>query len=100
MENNTSQRADTQNLDSTTDEIENMKRKVKEMEEEANKLREMQAKLEEQQMESQEDVDSRSVYVGNVLKYLQFGIIISRLIMGHHLKNYSPISRLVERLIA
>ena len=47
-----------------------MKQKVKEMEEEANKLREMQAKLEEDHVKGQEDVDSRSIYIGNVNTFL------------------------------
>lgn len=48
------------------DEIEAMKRRVKEMEEEANKLREMQSQLEATASEQQDDVDGRSIYVGNV----------------------------------
>lgn len=46
-----------------------MKRRVAEMEEEANKLREMQASLEQQSSElndDKEDVDGRSIFVGNV----------------------------------
>ncbi len=46
-----------------------MKRRVAEMEEEAAKLREMQATLDQQSNEMQEgkeDVDSRSIFVGNV----------------------------------
>ncbi len=46
-----------------------MKRRVAEMEEEAAKLRELQANLDQQQTElaeSKEDVDSRSIFVGNV----------------------------------
>lgn len=46
-----------------------MKRRVAEMEEEAAKLREMQASLENQAdtvQESKTDVDSRSIFVGNV----------------------------------
>ncbi|KAJ9156592.1 Rnp domain containing protein [Pleurostoma richardsiae] len=51
------------------EEISAMKRRVAEMEEEAAKLREMQASLEQQSHdlgESKEDVDSRSIFVGNV----------------------------------
>lgn len=50
-------------------EIERMKRHVAEMEAEAEKLRAMQAELEQESaslQESKEDVDARSVYVGNV----------------------------------
>ena len=50
-------------------EIERMKRHVAEMEAEADKLRSMQAELEQESaslQESKEDVDARSVYVGNV----------------------------------
>lgn len=46
-----------------------MKRRVAEMEEEAAKLREMQASLESQadtMQETKTDVDSRSIFVGNV----------------------------------
>jgi polyadenylate-binding protein 2 len=48
-----------------------MKQRVKEMEQEAAKLREMQAQVEKEMNlahdgESKEDIDSRSVYVGNV----------------------------------
>ncbi|ROW10001.1 hypothetical protein VPNG_06504 [Cytospora leucostoma] len=46
-----------------------MKRRVAEMEEEAAKLREMQASLDNQaehNQESKSDVDSRSIFVGNV----------------------------------
>jgi hypothetical protein len=51
------------------EEIDAMKRRVAEMEEEAAKLREMQASLDQQSSdlsESKEDVDSRSIFVGNV----------------------------------
>lgn len=51
------------------EEIAAMKRRVEEMEEEAAKLREMQASLEQQSTElaeNKEDVDSRSIFVGNV----------------------------------
>lgn len=46
-----------------------MKKRVAEMEEEAAKLREMQASLNQQAQEttdSKDDVDSRSIFVGNV----------------------------------
>lgn len=46
-----------------------MKRRVAEMEEEAAKLREMQASLDQQHhelTENKEDIDSRSIFVGNV----------------------------------
>ncbi|KAL1845198.1 hypothetical protein VTK73DRAFT_934 [Phialemonium thermophilum] len=51
------------------DEISAMKRRVAEMEEEAAKLRQMQASLDQQHQqlaEDKEDVDSRSIFVGNV----------------------------------
>ena len=59
------------NDDETNDEeeIAAMKKRVQEMEAEAQKLREMQASLDQQQdglRESKEDIDSRSVFVGNV----------------------------------
>ena len=46
-----------------------MKRRVAEMEEEAAKLREMQASLDKEQdnlREDREDIDNRSIFVGNV----------------------------------
>lgn len=47
-----------------------MKRRVAEMEAEAAKLREMQASLDQQEdsmsREDKEDVDARSIFVGNV----------------------------------
>lgn len=46
-----------------------MKRRVAEMEEEAAKLREMQASLDQQShelREDREDIDARSIFVGNV----------------------------------
>jgi polyadenylate-binding protein 2 len=46
-----------------------MKRRVAEMEEEAAKLREMQASLDQAHQDlsdNKEDVDSRSIFVGNV----------------------------------
>lgn len=55
--------------DPQTAELERMKRHVAEMEAEAAKLREMQTALDNESaglQESREDVDSRSVYVGNV----------------------------------
>ena len=51
------------------EEISAMKRRVAEMEQEAAKLREMQATLEERNNdlgEDKSDVDSRSIFVGNV----------------------------------
>ncbi|KAL8392554.1 hypothetical protein RB595_002663 [Gaeumannomyces hyphopodioides] len=51
------------------EEISAMKKRVAEMEEEAAKLREMQANLDHQTQElseSRDDVDSRSIFVGNV----------------------------------
>jgi polyadenylate-binding protein 2 len=52
-----------------TEEISAMRRRVQEMEEEANKLRQMQATMDNERhelRESKEDVDARSVFVGNV----------------------------------
>lgn len=46
-----------------------MKRRVSEMEAEAAKLREMQTQLDQERQdlrESKEDIDARSVFVGNV----------------------------------
>ncbi|RDL37903.1 Uncharacterized protein BP5553_05336 [Venustampulla echinocandica] len=51
------------------EEISEMKKRVAEMEEEAAKLREMQATLDQQtndMREDKEDIDSRSIFVGNV----------------------------------
>ncbi|PVH85331.1 RNA-binding domain-containing protein [Cadophora sp. DSE1049] len=51
------------------EEISAMKKRVAEMEEEAAKLREMQATLDQQShdlSEDKEDIDSRSIFVGNV----------------------------------
>ena len=51
------------------EDIAEMKRRVEEMEAEAAKLREMQASLDQQQeglRESKEDIDNRSIFVGNV----------------------------------
>jgi polyadenylate-binding protein 2 len=51
------------------EEISAMKRRVAEMEEEAAKLREMQATLDQQSndlREDKEDIDNRSIFVGNV----------------------------------
>ncbi|KAL4930096.1 polyadenylate-binding protein [Aspergillus undulatus] len=51
------------------EDIEAMKRRVAEMESEAAKLREMQATLDQQSeslKEDKEDVDARSIFVGNV----------------------------------
>ena len=52
----------------TMSEVERLKKHVAEMEKEAAKLRELQSALEDEsgEAESKEDVDSRSVYVGNV----------------------------------
>lgn len=55
--------------DLVQDEISAMKRRVAEMEEEAQRLREMQTALEQQShdlSDNKEDVDSRSIFVGNV----------------------------------
>jgi len=55
--------------DEGEDDIAAMKRRVAEMEEEAAKLREMQASLDQQTNElheEKEDIDSRSIFVGNV----------------------------------
>ena len=51
------------------EEISAMKRRVAEMEKEAEKLRGMQAELDQTQQEltdNKEDVDNRSIFVGNV----------------------------------
>lgn len=51
------------------EEISAMKRRVAEMEAEAAKLREMQASLDQQDndlREDKEDIDARSIFVGNV----------------------------------
>lgn len=50
------------------EELEAMKKRVEEMEAEAAKLREMQSTLDAQSdpRESKEDIDSRSIFVGNV----------------------------------
>ncbi|KAI4133837.1 MAG: hypothetical protein LQ347_002028 [Umbilicaria vellea] len=51
------------------EEISAMKRRVAEMEAEAAKLREMQASLDQQSndlREDKEDIDARSIFVGNV----------------------------------
>jgi polyadenylate-binding protein 2 len=53
----------------TQEEIKAMKQRVKDMEDEAAKLREMQATLDRADpdlRESKEDIDARSVFVGNV----------------------------------
>lgn len=55
--------------DLAQEEISAMKRRVAEMEEEAAKLREMQTALDQQSndlREDKEDIDSRSIFVGNV----------------------------------
>lgn len=51
------------------EEISAMRKRVQEMEAEAAKLREMQATLDQQQndlRENKEDIDARSIFVGNV----------------------------------
>jgi len=52
------------------EEIEAMKRRMAEMQQEAARLREQQAALDQQesaiQQEDKEDIDSRSIFVGNV----------------------------------
>ncbi|GAA0143065.1 translation initiation factor [Lithospermum erythrorhizon] len=64
-------------IDSKTNELENMKKRLKEIEDEAGALREMQTKVEKEMSGAQdagaslsqaekEEVDSRSIYVGNV----------------------------------
>lgn len=58
-----------QSMDAQAAELERMKQHVAQMEAEAAKLREMQTALDKESaglQESKEDVDSRSVYVGNV----------------------------------
>ena len=55
--------------DSAQEEISAMRRRVQEMEEEAQKLRQMQQAIDNERhemRESKEDVDARSVFVGNV----------------------------------
>ncbi|KAI4612438.1 poly(A) binding protein Pab2 [Alternaria sp. BMP 0032] len=63
------ERLDTAEDPNEEEEISAMRRRVQEMEEEAQKLRQMQSEtdLERHEMrESKEDVDARSVFVGNV----------------------------------
>ncbi|KAJ3086395.1 cytoplasmic RNA-binding protein [Quaeritorhiza haematococci] len=62
-----------ENDEAVDEELEAMKQRVKEMEEEAAKLREMQKEVEKEmnlsphsEGDSKEEVDSRSIYVGNV----------------------------------
>ncbi|KAL0396548.1 UNVERIFIED_CONTAM: Polyadenylate-binding protein 2 [Sesamum calycinum] len=67
--------------DAAAKELDEMKKRLKEMEEEAAALREMQAKVEKEMgavqdpasaaaaQASKEEVDSRSVFVGNVSRY-------------------------------
>lgn len=51
----------------THDELEEMRERVKEMELEAEKLREMQAQVDKElNIDSKNETDGRSVYVGNV----------------------------------
>jgi len=56
--------------DKEEEEIEAMKRRMAEMQQEAARLREQQAALDQQesaiQQEDKEDIDSRSIFVGNV----------------------------------
>ncbi|KAF2692185.1 hypothetical protein K458DRAFT_449067 [Lentithecium fluviatile CBS 122367] len=71
---NEQRREEDERLDTAPDEheqqdIDAMKRRVQEMEEEAQKLREMQQNLDNDRTdlrENREDVDARSVFVGNV----------------------------------
>lgn len=63
------ERLDTAEDPNDEEEISAMKRRVQEMEDEAAKLREMQQSLDTERhdmRESKEDVDARSVFVGNV----------------------------------
>ncbi|KAF1934685.1 RNA-binding domain-containing protein [Clathrospora elynae] len=63
------ERLDTAEEPNDEEEISAMKRRVQEMEDEAQKLREMQQTLDNERhemRESKEDVDARSVFVGNV----------------------------------
>lgn len=64
---NNAQNADIDGVDDE-EELEAMKKRVEEMEAEAAKLREMQSTLDAQSdpRESKEDIDSRSIFVGNV----------------------------------
>ncbi|GAA0154428.1 hypothetical protein Leryth_027030 [Lithospermum erythrorhizon] len=65
-----------EDLDAKNMELENMKKRLKEIEEEAGALREMQTKVEKEMVGEQdvgeasqaekEEVDARSIYVGNV----------------------------------
>ena len=58
-----------EDLGNDEEEIAAMKKRVEEMEEEAAKLREMQASLDSQTenlRENKEDIDARSIFVGNV----------------------------------
>ncbi|CAL5364069.1 unnamed protein product [Camellia sinensis] len=63
-------RAEDDDLNSTPRVVEDMKKRLKEIEEEAGALREMQSKVEKEmgavQGDEKEEVDSRSIYVGNV----------------------------------
>ncbi|KAF7571986.1 Polyadenylate-binding protein 2 (Poly(A)-binding protein 2) [Pyrenophora tritici-repentis] len=63
------ERLDTAEDPNEEEEISAMRRRVQEMEEEAQKLRQMQAAIDNERhemRESKEDVDARSVFVGNV----------------------------------
>ena len=58
-----------EDLGDDDEQIAAMKKRVQEMEEEAAKLREMQASLDSNERslrESREDIDARSIFVGNV----------------------------------
>jgi hypothetical protein len=88
------------------EEIEALKERVKEMQAEAAKLKEMQEKLEQEAKPDQEDVDSRSIYVGNVSDggaqtYERTTAIksIFRWTMEQRLRNCRAISKRAERLI-
>ena len=67
---NESKHAKEENKEETQDELDVLKKKVKEMEDEDAKLRAMQAELETSSTDasgaSKEEIDQRSVYVGNV----------------------------------
>lgn len=60
---------DTEDVNADEEEIAAMKKRVEEMEAEAAKLREMQANIDSQAndlRENKEDIDARSIFVGNV----------------------------------
>lgn len=70
VEENPSSRANENEVDAADDEEEllAMKKRVEEMEQEAAKLRELQSQIDGQgdPRESKEDIDARSIFVGNV----------------------------------